>query len=121
MNATYEVTLGPAAIRVVLGLRDRKELADALQSELVDGPNADKELRFDADGNAQMRPHVPSGLVYTATPLGFDGYTAFHRRMTDAELRRLSQEQDRPVAAIGFYVVDILAAESGFTRGPRLV
>jgi hypothetical protein len=117
----YEVTLGPAAIRVVLGLRDRKELADALRTELVNGPNADKELSFDSDGNAQTDPDMPSGLAYTATPLSFDGYTALHRPMTPAELARLRREQGRPVADRGFYVLDILSAESGFTRGPRLL
>ena len=117
----YEVTLGPAAIRVVLGMRDRKELADALRTELVDGPNADKELSFDSDGNAQTDPGLPSGMVYTATPLSFDGYTALHRPMNGNELARLSREQGRPVSERGFYVFDILSAESGFMRGPRLV
>lgn len=124
MRATYEVTLGPSAIRVVLGLpslQDRKELADALRTELVDGPNADKELRFDSDGNAQTDPRVPSRVVYTATPLSFDAYTALHRPMTGGELSRLRREKGRPVAGRGFYVLDILSAESGFTRGPRLL
>jgi hypothetical protein len=114
----YEVTLGPAAIRVILGLRDRKELADALRTELLDGPNASKELRFDLDAIAQADPHAPS-RVYTATPLCFDGYTALHRPMTRGELSRLGREQGRQVADRGFYVLDILSAESGFTRGPR--
>ena len=115
----YEVTLGPAAIRVVLGLKDRKELADALRTELVNGPNADKEVRFDSDFNAQTNPRVLSGVVYTATPLSFDAYTALHRPMTPAELARLSREQGRPVADRGFYVLDILSAESGFASRPR--
>ena len=49
-NDPYEVVLGPTAIRVVLGLpdpADRKELADALRTQLLNGPNAHNELKFD--------------------------------------------------------------------------
>jgi hypothetical protein len=120
----YEVILGPAAIRIVLGLRDpddRKELAYALRTELTGGPNADKELRFDSDGNAPdyVVPGLPSGHVYTAIPLSFNGYTALYRRLTEGELRRLRREQGRPVSRFGgFYVFDLLSAGSAFGR-PR--
>jgi hypothetical protein len=119
----YEVTLGPGAVRILLRLGDWEELAEALRTELVDGPNAGTELRFDADGNAEVHvaSHGPGCVIYTATPLSCDGYTALHRPMTKEELERLSREVEGPVADRGFYVVDILPAESGFTRGPRRV
>ena len=87
MSTKYEVVLGPAAIRTVLGLPDpeRKELADALRTELLDGPNADEEARFDG----------PDNVVYRGTPLSFDAYVALHRPMTKEELKRLRREQGR--------------------------
>jgi len=126
VNDAYEVALGPAAIRTVRSLLDQDdqdELDYALRAELMDGPNADKELRFDSAGNARVYidPGVPSSVVYTATPLSFDAYTAVHRPMTADELTRVSKEQGRQTAGCGFYVVDILPAESAFTRGPRRV
>jgi hypothetical protein len=125
LAGSYEVTLAPAAIRVISGLRDPKdrwELADALRTELVDGPNADKGLQFDSEGAAQdyVFPGLPHGHVYTAIPLSFDGYTAVHRPMTPGELEQLGRQHDRPVAASGFHVFDILPAGSAFGR-PRLV
>jgi hypothetical protein len=120
----YEVTLGPAAIRMILNLSltDRKQLGDALQTELVDGPNAASETRF--DGNAQIcrgqGPLVPD-LVYTGTPLSFDGYIAVHRPMTRTELDRLRDEQGREVAGHGVHVLDILPADWPFTRGSWLL
>jgi len=119
----YEVTLGPAA-QAVLSLpdpSDRKELADALRTELVNGPNADKELELTAGeiGLTEMGMGMPDDTVYRATPLSFGGYTAIHRPMTEEELKRLQGEQGRPVAADGFYVADILLAESAFSRRPR--
>lgn len=125
MGAMYEVTLGPAAIRAILGLwaGGRNGLAAALRTELMNGPNADKELelKFGSDSNAwaYLDPGVPEGVIYTATPLSFNGYTALHRPMTGEELQRLQSEQRRPVATYGFYVLDILPAESAFSR-PRL-
>lgn len=113
--AGYEVVLGPAAKRAVLSLRiekDQEGLADALRQELHDGPNADKEYRFDSIGD--------DGRIYTATPLSFDGYTAVHRRMDPAELKRLRRELNHPVSQ-GFYVLDILPAESGVNRRPRFM
>ena len=56
-----------------------------LATELADGPNADKEIRFDSDGDAVVfTDHDdPDGQVYyTATPLSFKAYTAIHRPMT---------------------------------------
>lgn len=106
--STYEVTLGPAAKRAVLGLRtesDANGLADALRQELADGPNADKQYEFNV-----------ADKTYTATPLSFDGYTAVHRPMARGELRRLGREERRRVADRGFYVLDILRAESGYLR-----
>ena len=119
MSARYEVVLGPAAIRTVLGLPDaeRKELADALGTELVDGPNADKEARFDAD----LRACGPDDVVYTGTPLTFDAYVAIHRPLGREELKRLRREQGRRVAARGFFVPEILHPQAAFASGSRLV
>jgi hypothetical protein len=122
MSARYEVVLGPAAIRAVLGLPDpeRKELAEALRTELLDGPNADKEARFDADMRACDNTCQPGDVVYRGTPLSFGSYVAVHRFMTRDELRRLRREQGHRVAALGFYVLEILHPASAFTRSPRL-
>ena len=124
MNAVYEVTFGPAAIRTFQSLGGRARLlAEALLTELADGPNADKEveLKFDSDGNCEFltSPAAHVGDIYTATPLSFDAYTALHRQMDHYELWRLEREQGRPVADRGFYVLDILPPESGFSRGTR--
>ena len=123
MSTKYEVMPGPAAIRTILGLSDpeRKELAYALLTELLDGPNADKEARFDGDMRACDPTCGPDDAVYTATPLTFGAYVALHRRMTKEELKRLRQDQGRKVAGRGFYVLDILPPGTAFTRGPRLV
>jgi hypothetical protein len=92
---------------------DRKELAAALRTELIDGPNAHNELRFDDALRAYTdRSRAP----YTATPLSFAGYTAVHRRLTRKELKRLRREQGRPTTDQGVYVIDILRAESAFTH-----
>jgi hypothetical protein len=127
-DAAYEVTLGPAAIRVVLSLANpaRITLAHALLTELSDGPNAGKEVRFDSDVGGYADPGDDAAdRSYTATPLSFAGYTAIHRLMTEAEITRLRAEraeEGRPVGDRGFYVFDILAAESAFIRTvPRLV
>jgi hypothetical protein len=117
-NRPYEVVLAPAAIRVVLSLPDpgnRRRLADALRAELIDGPNAHNEFRFD-DASYSDRGAGPGHVIYTATPLSFAGYTAVHRRLTRAEQDRLRQELDRSTAALGVYVFDILRAESAFIR-----
>lgn len=124
MSTKYEVVPGPAAIRTILGLSDleRKELAEALRTELLDGPNADKEVRFDGDMRALYYDDAgPDDVVYTATPLSFGAYVALHRPMTKEELKRLGREQGRQVAGKGFYVLDILPPGTAFTRGPRLV
>ena len=126
VNDAYEVVLGPPAIRTVLGLPDpgeRKELADALRTELMNGPNTHNEYTFDSDVRAYSdRGAGPGRAVYTATPLSFAGYTAVHRPLTSEELRRLRREQGASTDALGFYVIDILPAESAFTRTvPRLV
>jgi hypothetical protein len=123
MSARYEVTFGPAAIRVFLGLpeAERKELAEALRTELVNGPNADKEARFDADLRACDSTSGSGDVVYRATPLSFHAYVAVHRPMTRDDLRRLRREQNRRVAGQGFYVLDVLHPATAFTRGPRLV
>ena len=60
-------------------------------------------------------------VVYTGTPLTFDAYIALHRPMSKEELRRLRREQGRRVAALGFFVPDILHPATAFTGGPRLV
>ncbi|GEM_PF-4614293 len=119
----YIVRLAPAAQRIIRTLEpyDQQRLNRVLAEELADGPNADKEIRFDSDGGVQVfaDPGGPDGPVcYTATPLSYKAYTAIHRRMTEDELRRVSQQDGDPAADLGFYVFDILAAESAFTRRP---
>ncbi len=120
MNAAYEVTLGPAAIRMILRLPDPEYLANSLATELENGPNADKVLRFDGNAQVCIGDAAPGGEnIYTATPLSFDAYTAIHRPMTGEELARLAEKLGRNVAGHGYYVVDILPAESAFLRKPR--
>ena len=121
-NRAYEVALGPAAIRAIGGLYDPADWDDleyALKTELVDGPNADKESNFDREGQPLSEHGVDSGdVVYTATPLSFHAYTAVHRALTTDELDRLAEEQERSTHDRGRYVIDILAAELAFTRRP---
>ena len=118
----YEVALGPAAIRIIDGLSDpadRDDLEYALQTELVAGPNADKESRFDREGQPLSEHSLDSGgAVYTATPLSVQAYTVVHRALTGDELGRLAEEQYRSTHGCGRYVIDILAAELAFTRRP---
>jgi hypothetical protein len=123
MSTRYEIVLGPAAIRTFLVLpdSDRSELAGALRTELLEGPNAAVEARFDGDALAWEGSSRPGDLVYTGTPLSSGAYVAVHRPMTAEELRRLRREQHRRVAAHGFYVLEILHPASAFTGGPRLV
>jgi hypothetical protein len=106
---TYEVVLGPAAIRTIERLPEPEQgtLADALRNELVDGPNVKAAFSF-----------VCEIGQYTATPLSFEAYTVVHRPMTEDELSRLSREQQRPTAETGFYVPEIRGGESAFTRRP---
>jgi hypothetical protein len=116
LNHAYEVTLGPAAIRTVqcMSKEDRGDLAEALRTELLNGPNASREFRFDSDVPA----YTPgaNGTVYTATPLSFGAYTAVHRPLTGDEINRLRREQGRSAVGQGFYVIDILSVESAFGR-----
>jgi hypothetical protein len=125
-NSLYEVVLGPAAIRIVLSLAnpaEREALAAALRIELDGGPNVYSEYRFDSHVRAYSDPaSCADGAVYTATPLSFTAYTAIHRPLTSEEFRRLQREQGPSDAISGVYVIDVLPAESGFTRTvPRLV
>ena len=120
---SYIVRLGPAADRIIRALEpyDRDVLYQVLATELADGPNADKEIRFDSDGAALVfTDHDdPDGQVYyTATPLSFKAYTAIHRPMTRDELTRAAQEDGHADIGLGFLVFEILAAESAFTRRP---
>lgn len=121
-SRAYEVALGPAAIRTIDGLfdpADGDDLEYALQTELVDGPNADKETNFDREGQPFSEDSVgPDDVVYTATPLSFRAYTAVHRALTKDELDRLAEEQGRSTYDCGRYVTDILAAELAFARRP---
>ena len=119
----YIVKLAQAAEQVFQALEfsDQQELDRALAEELADGPNADKEIHFDADGGFQVHadPGLPGDVVcYTATPLSFKAYTAIHRPMTKGELAKVSAEASDLAADHGFYVFDILPAESAFTRRP---
>jgi hypothetical protein len=121
-SRAYEVALGPAANRIIDGLfdpADRDDLEYALRTELVAGPNADKESRFDREGQPLLEHSLDSGdSVYTATPLSVHAYTVVHRALTKDELDRLAGEQNRATHDCGRYVVDILAAELAFTRRP---
>jgi hypothetical protein len=123
MKYAYEVVLAPSALRVVVALRraDRLGIFDALQAELENGPNADKEIRFDSSIWADTVPGDAEDPVYTATPLSFGGYTALHRPLTKAEIERLAARQNSAIADRGYYVIDILPAESAFRRWPRPV
>jgi hypothetical protein len=116
------VALAPPAIRALDSLPeldDREDLLDALQTELLNGPNAHSEVRFDREGSALSDPGEDKDeIVYTATPLTYRGYTVVHRELTAEELGRLGREQGRPIALRGFYVIDILSAESAFIRRP---
>lgn len=115
LGHAYEVTLGPAALRVVLGMDEsrRKNLADALRTELLNGPNASKEVQY----NVELRVcRAGEAGIYTATPLSFDGYVAVHRPLAKDELKALRQEQGRSAASKGFHVFDLLAATSAFSR-----
>lgn len=124
MDGSYEMTLGPAAIRAVLSLRlwqDRKDLAEALRTELANGPNADKEYKFDLYETRKpyVDPAAPDPPVYTATPLSFGAYIAIHRPMSKEELKRLRKQQGHS-ASRGFYMLDILTGDSGIaTCEPR--
>jgi hypothetical protein len=119
----YEVVLAPAASRVIASLRlaDQEGLGRALADELRNGPNAAKEASFDSSIYADVVPDDPEHAVYTATPLSFGGYTALHRPLTLTELKRLAKQEDRTAADDGYYVIDILPAETAFRRWPRRV
>jgi len=114
--------LGPAAERLMgrMESQDQKGLAEALRTELADGPNALSELTFDEGAQIWLSPQQSDSQTYTATPLSFDAYTAVHRRMAKKELQRLARQRARPAADAGFYVVDFLPAEAAFSRRPRL-
>lgn len=122
MPREYEVVLGPPAERLINSLqrRLRNELVDALLTELADGPNRDKELKFDGSVQVCIGPESVTSMLYTATPLSVSGYTALHRPLTKKELKKLGTGGGRSTADLGFYVVEILPAESAFTRRLRV-
>ena len=121
-NRAYEVALAPAAIRLFRRLRIQPALAEALETELANGPNNGNEIRFDSYVRGGVYPGASQDDVfYTATPLSYAGYTAVHRPMTEDEIERLRREQGRAMARQGFYVIDILPAESAFSRSLRLI
>jgi hypothetical protein len=118
----YEVVLAPAAQRVIRRLAepDAKELADALWTELENGPNESRAIRFGSDaGNGADGLGPEENEVYTATPLSAGGYTVIHRRMSAAEIKLLARQTGEPAASTGFYVIDILRPESAFRPWPR--
>jgi hypothetical protein len=119
----YEVVLAPAASRVIDSLvrTDREGLLQALAVELQNGPNAAKEIRFDSSRYADVDLGDAEEGVYTATPLSFHGYTALHRPLTQTDLKRLAKQEQRATADDGYYVIDILPAETAFRRWPRQV
>jgi hypothetical protein len=120
MEDAYEVVLAPAAKRLVRSLEDRQELARCLATELAEGPNSGVEVTFDCEVQVCNAPDVPGDTIYTATPLSFKAYTALHRPLTSDELKQLAENKDSVVAERGFYVLDILPAESAFFMRPRL-
>lgn len=113
--------LEQAAVRIIesLGEQDREELCDALRTELQNGPNADKEVRFNPSSWGDVPPADAKEQVYTATPLSFGAFTAVHRPLTDAEVDRLRKQNSAADEASGYHVVDILPPESAFRRWPR--
>jgi hypothetical protein len=115
-DSAYEVVLGPAAVRAITGLPDgdREKMAAVLRTELMNGPNSRSEYRFDSE----IQPYTgrAGSAVYTATPLSCDGYTAVHRLLSNAEVKRLRQEDGKSTADQGVYVIDILPVQSAFTR-----
>jgi hypothetical protein len=120
---TYLMKLTPTAQEILRNLEpdDQREIDRVLRRELMYGPNSDKESRFDGDGNfgAYAEPNSPdSGFRYTATLLSYKAYTAIHRPMTKDELRREAQAAGQATAH-GFYVFDILPADSAFERSPH--
>src|SRR6266536_1008819 len=117
----YILKLAPTAERFfrALELYDQQGLDRDLADELLDGPNADKEIRFDADGGSPVYadPDLPGDVTfYTATPLSLKAYTAIHRPMTKDELSRAAEGKNDLATDRGFYVFDILSAESAFIR-----
>ena len=117
LTRTYEVAMGPAALRVILKMPGacREKVAKALRTELLDGPNAGKEALYTADLRLCPPGMKMRGVIYTATPLSTDGYTAVHRPMTKEEIKKLRREHGQ-AASLGFYVFDILPATAAFTR-----
>jgi hypothetical protein len=102
MRATYEVVLGPEAIRQSRDLPDqhRLMLAAALRKELgAAGPNSASKHKFD-HGNAQ----------YLAIPLSFNALVAIYRPLTDRELAQLSRQEGRRTAPCGFWVIKFCSA-----------
>ena len=117
----YELVVAPAASRLIerLPAPDAEELTHALGTELMDGPNATREVRF---GSGMWDGSEPGDdLNYTATPLSFGGYTAIHRPLSAAEMGRLARQRGRPVASDGVYLIDILPAWSAFRPWPRVL
>src|ERR1700760_2299701 len=105
----YVVRFAPAADRIIRALDpyDRGVLHHVLATELADGPNADKEIRFDSDGAAWVFPDHDDSRgqpYYIATPLSFKAYTAIHRPMTRDELSRVAQQDGQADIALGFLV-----------------
>ena len=126
LTHAYEVALGPAALVAILRLTGerRRQLGEALRHELIAGPNAHMEVRYDSDMRAwrgRSAEAAPDGVIYTATPLSHGGYTAVHRPMDSHELKWWRHEHGH-AADKGVYVFDILSATAAFTRSvpPRL-
>lgn len=120
-SRAYELVVAPAAKRLIdrLATPDAEELTLALRTELMDGPNATREVRF---GSGMWDDAAPGDdLNYTATPLSFGGYTAIHRPLSAAEIGRLARQLGRPAASDGVYLIDILPAWSAFRPWPRVL
>ena len=117
---SYTFVLGPAAKRFMQDLTslDQRELNQVLEDELVNGPNADKEIRFDSDGHA---PPCGKGAcadrVYIATLVSYRAYLVIHRPLTAQELGMASQVRPDIANDLGLYILDILAADPRFDLG----
>ena len=110
----YTVVLGPAASRFRKSLTpvDQLELDQALREELVNGPNAANQVRFDYGGHTPPCGNGSCGTqVYITTLLSYRAYLVVHRRLTADELRIASQEHPNTGDDLGLFILDILTAD----------
>jgi hypothetical protein len=98
---------------------DQWELNQVLGDELINGPNAGNEIRFDSRGHA---PPCDDGScakrVYIATLVSYKAYLVIHRPLTAQELAMASQDRRDMPHDLGLYILDILAADPRFDLEP---